>query len=81
MSLLDISSAVFIAAFLLYSGSFMLFTIAIMGRKWSVLQAGGTYSALGQNCFYFLFNRSYLSSYLFLYTLGGLRAYSGQQHV
>lgn len=35
MSLLDISSAVFIAAFLLYSGSFMLFTIAIMGRKWS----------------------------------------------
>ncbi|MEK3769272.1 cytochrome c biogenesis protein CcsA [Paenibacillus sp. FSL R5-0887] len=35
MSLLDISSAVFIAAFLLYSSSFMLFTIAIMGRKWS----------------------------------------------
>lgn len=44
-------------------------------------QAGGTYRTLGQNCFYFLFNRSYLSSYLFLYTLGGLRAYSGQQHV
>lgn len=35
MSLLDFSSDVFIAAFLLYSGAFMLFTIAIMGRKWS----------------------------------------------
>lgn len=35
MNWLDVSSAVFIAAFLLYSGSFMLFTIAIMGRKWS----------------------------------------------
>lgn len=35
MSLLDFSSDVFIAAFLLYSGAFMLYTIAIMGRKWS----------------------------------------------
>jgi len=35
MSLLDFSSDAFIAAFLLYSGAFMLFTIAIMGRKWS----------------------------------------------
>lgn len=35
MSLLDFSSDVFIAAFFLYSGAFMLFTIAIMGRRWS----------------------------------------------
>lgn len=35
MSLLDFSSDVFIAAFLLYSGAFMLYTISIMGRKWS----------------------------------------------
>ncbi|WP_238650085.1 cytochrome c biogenesis protein CcsA [Paenibacillus piscarius] len=35
MNLLDFSSDVFIAAFFLYSGAFMLFTIAIMGRKWS----------------------------------------------
>ncbi|ULO09274.1 cytochrome c biogenesis protein CcsA [Paenibacillus sp. 19GGS1-52] len=35
MSLLDFSSNIFIAAFFLYSGAFMLFTIAIMGRKWS----------------------------------------------
>ena len=35
MSLLNLSSNVFIAAFLLYSGAFMLYTIAIMGRKWS----------------------------------------------
>lgn len=35
MSLLDFSSDVFIVAFFLYSGAFMLFTIAIMGRRWS----------------------------------------------
>ncbi|SET53951.1 cytochrome c-type biogenesis protein CcsB [Paenibacillus sp. NFR01] len=33
--MLTFSSNVFIAAFFLYSGSFMLYTIAIMGRKWS----------------------------------------------
>lgn len=35
MNLLDFSSDVFIAAFFLYSGAFILYTIAIMGRKWS----------------------------------------------
>ncbi|WP_379129089.1 cytochrome c biogenesis protein CcsA [Paenibacillus sp. sgz500958] len=35
MSMLDFSNDAFIAAFLLYSAAFMLFTIAIMGRKWS----------------------------------------------
>ncbi|WP_175498768.1 cytochrome c biogenesis protein CcsA [Paenibacillus sp. NFR01] len=35
MMMLTFSSNVFIAAFFLYSGSFMLYTIAIMGRKWS----------------------------------------------
>ncbi|NGM81524.1 cytochrome c biogenesis protein CcsA [Paenibacillus sp. 7124] len=35
MNLLQFSNDVFIAAFFLYSLAFMLFTIAIMGRKWS----------------------------------------------
>ncbi|AKG35447.1 cytochrome c biogenesis protein CcsA [Paenibacillus durus] len=35
MSLLDFSNDAFIAAFFLYSGAFILFTIAIMGRRWS----------------------------------------------
>lgn len=35
MSLLDFSSDIFIVSFFLYCAAFLLYTIAIMGRKWS----------------------------------------------